>query len=428
MKNIALLLIVFFLGIFAYLQQEKKLFSSADRLNLEQNVESISYRHGEMVRSRTGFQFKDFAYPLQHLKIEALIKDFNQLRLIKKIEVSEVQLKSFFPDEKNLFKINDIELRLGDKVPGSAQFYFSVKKNQQTEYYIAAYELPKTDQTYMLSEEDKYAYVWGLFNFPRVEWYDKKFIQNIVGNILRIDLNHYSKKAFSVSFREMKTIPGAYSGIELNLEKIKEFQSMLAATAFKEINLKDESLKKPVAELTLEANSMQKKLKLYEEFKGQKGQFASFDLDQYVYSLDEKNAKIFYFNNSDFWLKTPLPQEIKKSSKFSLELSDDDKNYQAFKIDEATTPTENVSELIRLFLGIAPYEEAERISDLATNYKDDLLFKREKGLYCKIFDQKYYLVVHKDEILLASLQDRYVLHYYIRGERRFIHTKLSDYK
>lgn len=423
-KNIILVVVVFLLGIFAYLQQEKKFFSATDKLNLNSNVQTVSYRYGDLILGRSGFQFKDFPYPLQNEKIEALIMDLNQIRLIKKINVSAQDLKNFFPDENNFFKLDTVEIKLGDKVPGSAQFYLSVNRGKGIEYYIAAYELPKSDQTYVLSEEDKFTYIWGIFNYPRLEWYDKNFIKNVVGNILRIDFNHYSKKPFSLSFRDYKTIPATYNGIDLNLEKVKEFQNQLLNTTFNDVGTKDPTLKNAIAELTFEANGMEKKLQLFTEFKGQKGSFVNFTNDQYVYTLDEKNAKIFYFNLSDFWLKMPLSAELKKSSRFSLELSEDDKNYKFFKIDEQVSPSENLSEVVRLFLAIAPYEEADRISDLS---KDDLIFKRDKGLFCKIFDKKYFLVVHKDEILLASLQDRYVLHYYIRGERRPIRTKLIEY-
>lgn len=428
-KNIILLLLVFLLGVLAYLQQELKFFSPSDQLNLSSNVESISYRHGELVLGRNGYQFKDFPYPLQNEKIEALIKDLNQIRLLKTIEIKSEELKNFFPDENNFFVIDKTEIRLGDKVPGSAQFYFSVKRDSKIQYYIATYELPKTDQTYMLSEDDKFVYIWGIFNFPRMEWYDKNFIKNKIGTVLRVDSNHYSKKPFSLSFRDSKVLPESFKGIAVNKEKMKEYQGQLLNTVFKEITVTDQSLQKPVADLSFETNGMQKKLKLYSEFKAEPGYYAQFENDQYVYSLDENNAKIFYANQSDFWIKTPLPRELKKASRFSLELSQDDKNYKLFTIneDEKVSPSENVNEMIRLFLGIAPYEEADRVSDLAKDYKEDLIFKRGKGLYCRINQQKFYLTVHKDEILLASLHDRYILHYYIRGDRRPLSTLLAEY-
>lgn len=420
-KNLILLLLVFLLGIFAYLQQEKKFFSASDQLNLNTNVSYIRYRLGEMIQGRNGLQFKDFSYPLQMEKIEALIKDLNQIRLLKSIEIPAANVSNFFPDENNFFIIGDTEIHLGDKVPGSSQFYFSVKKNGTSKFYIAAYEIPKTDQTYMLSEEEKFAYVWGIFNFPRIEWYNKNFIATMVSPILRVDLNHFSKKAFSINFREGKITPESFRGMAVNLEKIKEFREQLLSTIFKEIDQDDSSLKKAVAEIILESNGKQKKLVLFSEFKGKNGQFAQFDKESLVYALDENNAKIFYVNQSDFWLKTPLPLELKKAAKFSLELSRDDKTYTSYVIDEKQTPSENINEIIRIFLGIAPYEEADRVSDLT---KDDLLFKRGQGLYCKVGGQKFYLTVNKDEILLGNLQEKHILHYYIRGGRRAISTDL----
>lgn len=416
-KNLILLLMVFLLGIFAYLQQEKRFFSASDQLNLSSNVSSIRYRFGEIIQGRNGLQFKDFIYPLQMEKIEALIKDLNQIRLVKAIDIPNDQLNNFFPDPENFFVINDTEIRLGDKVPGSSQFYLSVKKNAQLKFYIATYEIPKSDQTYMLSEEEKFAYVWGIFNYPRVEWYDKNFIHHTLSPILRVDINHYSKKPFSLNFREGKITPESFHGLSTNLQKVAEFQQQLVNTVFNEITVDGKSLKKPIAEMIFESNGKQKKLILFSEFKNKTGLFAQFENDSQVYTLDENNAKIFYVNQSDFWFKTPLPIEAKKAAKFTLNLSHDDKIYKDFTIDEKQVPAENVSEIIRIFLGITPYEEADRISDLA---KDDLIFKRGQGLYCKVGDKKFYLSVNKDEILLANLQEKHILHYYIRGGRRAI--------
>ncbi|MFZ4714140.1 MAG: hypothetical protein ACOYL6_10525 [Bacteriovoracaceae bacterium] len=423
-KNVTLFLILIGLLTFTYFFQEigfwnPKPKSLAKNLALTE-IDSLSFKDGN-INLKPSAIIEDLNFPADGGALARYLTALSYVAVKKEMKYDSQSFKNYFsPDAKRLrirkANLLEIELILGEKVPGEEAFYWLEKKGDETKLYIANYEeAMNSGESKYMSDGEKYQHIEQLLDISSTIFFQPElFSKSEMNSIVSLSYQDGEISAFTVPWNTKGNFDSVH-GLVWNHDKIKMCKDQL-------LGLKGQAIKNRIDSADLLANlefkfssGVTRKLKLFHEEKGEGGFYIEREGTSLWFQLPLGQEGCFLMTEQDYWkkslpLQTSQPLILLSKGK-KLELSE--------KAKES-------GPLFNLLFSKSPFNEADRLS--FTQKKEPLLL--QPGLNIEWGALKLFLTQKKDEILLMNKKDGYILHYYLTPERKKLNMSFEekDYK
>lgn len=439
-KNLLLFLVLVLVIIFTYFFQEKKFFNTSeypkDLIEIT-DFKTVMLSGLTFKKDHNEFSTTQFNYPLNQDTITNTINSLKFIKLIKPIP-SEIDSSHFFPTNNVLsITIDNLMITLGTKVLDGQEFYIKMSQNKIEKSFIAMLEIPVANspdetgqETYYQKESDKYEAVVKLFSPKLNEFYEKKILYDLnINTLSELTFNNPSKKEFKIDTLKKALNPRPQFNFLQNDERIlKVIHEIMALTA-QNISLEKKPFKNLVSKIIFKSlNNQEISLELYKNWGDRQGYFVKRSDKDFAYELASISINHFFLNYQDLWLKNiskfneqrlgaaldfKIGKNLNQMFKFHAPVSS---KFTISPIDHNLKfNLELVQDLLIIALGIAPFNEGDRISDFAID--DKSVFSRD-GVYVEIGDTKLFICKFNEDIQVINLTGRYRIHYYLVEGRK----------
>lgn len=398
-----------------------------------------------VVKKGENYFAADNGLKLSPKKLEEFMKILSGLK-IKKIltpEESKGIDRGFYIPNNDLFlnfhfKNGNLKFNLGKKLDYDQTFYMEVTRGNFSQLMIVADESPdpnvyQSDEEYRRSEF-KYQRLQMLFYLTNVFFYETRLFADFAYtedkiNFKQIEIATFRNKKFTLDFEKSETIPPIYRGLNYFdqnwVEFLRNLHNIEAKTIYYPYNAN--KLDEALSVFNIEdRNGKKYSLEVYKKYGSLPGYFLKTSFNQILYELRAEEAKYFFVNVQDFWLKRIYPE----NSEYEFQLTFVKEANQSFKINVSDKDIFNASvagkkvKLIELKKLIDFFKmHSDHVSEL-TLKPTELVGKMVMKLY--FANRNIGVILEENDVLVVDLDNGLMLHHYVGSSIPFS-IKSQDY-
>lgn len=357
---------------------------------------------------------------LSHNSFKLIEKKLSEIKKIKEVAGDP---KTFFPHPVS-FEINHVNWNIGDLSLDKQSFYIS----RGDKIYLAYIEGESTHLTQdeseiesiklnelvsVLSKKEKDLLETQLFRFyPSLPM--EKVLLSVEGHL-----------PFELNFEKNETLPAPIQGVSVHRDLRGKFHSLLTQINFKEEVPYSEKLKfKKLGVVSFVSGKSTVKWELW--LTGDKS------ADSVIIDPDQKRSflmiggtlRIFFVGIQDYWDKKVIPQENFVSfTRLETNLTEGSKSARVTVINREPMEFEargykvdpiKMEELIQLIFNLGPRDQADRVSNLSSSEKKQLL----TGTHLRIDVMGQELIIWRksQEVIVANLTQGFKAHFNMPNE------------
>lgn len=387
----------------------------------------------------------DNGLALSPKKLEEFMKILSGLKIKKILSPEETKGidRSFYIPNNDLFlnfqfKNGGLKFNLGKKLDYDQTFYMEVTRGNFSQLMIVADESPdpnvyQSDEEYRRSEF-KYQRLQMLFYLTNVFFYETRLFSEFHYaedkiNFKQIEIATFRNKKFSLNFEKSETVPPVYKGLSYFdqnwVEFLRSLQNVEAKTIYYPFNAN--KLDEALSVFNIEDRTGKKySLEVYKKYGSLPGYFLKTSFNNILYELRTEDAKFFFVNVQDFWLKRIYPDnpdyefELKftKEAIPSIKFSVSDKDiFNASAVGKKVKLIE-LKKLIDFFK-----MHSDHVSEL-TDKPTELVGKMVMKLY--FANRNIGVILDENDVLVVDLDNGLALHHYVGSSIPFS-IKSLDY-
>lgn len=387
----------------------------------------------------------DNGLKLSPKKLEEFMKILSGLKIKKILSPEETKGidRSFYIPNNDLFlsfhfKNGDLKFNLGKKLDYDQTFYMEVTRGNFSQLMIVADESPdpnvyQSDEEYRRSEF-KYQRLQMLFYLTNVFFYETRLFTDFQYtedkiNFKQIEIATFRNKKFTLNFEKSETIPPVYKGLNYFdqnwVEFLRTLNNIEAKTIFYPYNTN--KLDEALSVFNIEdRNGKKYTLEVYKKYGSLPGYFLKTSFNNILYELRAEEAKYFFVNVQDFWLKRIYPE----NSEYEFDLAFPKEGNKSFKITVSDKDIFNASAVGKKIKLI----ELKKLIDFFKMHSDHVSESVDKptNLVGKMVMKLYFanrnigVILEENDVLVVDLDNGLTLHHYVGSSIPFS-IKSQDY-
>lgn len=424
-KNLSLFAVLVVLLVGTYFFQEKRVENERIEkrekdLLIKEEITYLKLPHVEAHKKNGQWWSGDKL--LSHNTFKQIEKKLQELKKVKTVEESG-EWKSFFPNPFTIV-INGTTWTIGDMTLDKSSFYLAKDK----EIYLAFIEGESTQLTTredeiesiklnelvtLLSKSEKDLQETQLFRFyPSLP-------------MERVAIQSEGRLPYELDFKKNETIPPPVKGVKAHDDLRGKFFSLLTQATLKQEIPYSEKLKfrkMGAVDFSDEGKTMKWELWLIGD---KKADAVIIDPDlKRAFSVVGGTMKLYFTDIQDYWDKKVIPQEYfrpftridasfiqgEKSAKVTI-INKEPLEFESkgFKVDQA-----KMDELIQYLFNLGPKSQADRVSNLSSSERKDLL--SGDHMRVEIMGQDLILWRKQEELIVANLTQGFKAHFGVLDE------------
>lgn len=374
-----------------------------------------------------------------------ILSTLRAVKILDPIEVAKVGKNHYIPDDAFSltfsFERGNIVFRLGHKLEFDQSFYMEVIKNGESSVVVVndispdpgAYE---NEEDYKKSDA-KYKRLQVVFLLTNKYFQDTEILRSLKYdkeekiNFESVTVQTFRNKKFTVNFKKLITDPAPLKGIGYFEENWLSFHAFL--TNLNAQSVVEGGKKELLNEILSRFDVVDRKgvkywLEVYKNYSGRSGYFLVSSLNSLVFELRPEDAKHFFVNVQDFWLKKiGLTEKM-----YNLDISFYDgrqnkvrvEDKQLFKVELLET---NKAKSVRVleFKKLIDFfkNQGDHVSDLDEKPSDIL----KESVLKVVFNNKIFnVILRENEAIVVDFENKIKIHYYVGSELPFS-IKYDDY-
>ncbi|MBT6325797.1 MAG: hypothetical protein HOJ35_07495, partial [Bdellovibrionales bacterium] len=351
-----------------------------------------------------------------------------------------VPLEFYFPEGSRTVEFingNNINrVTIGNKLRYDRYFYLRYKQNNLEKIYLAYVDQPllqmSSNNEYRLREK-QFNNLLEILKVNEAFYYSRLLFNGVNAQVNQVKIRNFRSKDLLIDLMKLKTIPEIFNDLNYDQNKISSFKQGLLSLEAEEVFLIENLsvLGNKISEIRVTFQDKVKTISLYRKFNELSGYFAVFDNENILYELEGENAKIFFVNVQDFWVKsiwkTLNNDKSTDSISFSFNFFNESTSLLKAQLNDEFK-IENLTNYDLVPSNISFYQlfdllkvSADYVSPLdKVDIFDEYIFK------INIFNIDLYLVMQKGEFIFIIEQLKLKFHYYSSNIPK-IALELSDY-
>ncbi len=439
MKNLSLaFIVILLLGVTyftqEYLPQKEKIKQHLQTRAIElRDFKKIELPHFSLIQEKDGPRILNYQFPISEEKTKTFTEALNQIRVLRKVDadVSDPLVLNEYLG-KNPIKFNItydsevVSFTLGEKPSLTGSFYILREKYYLKELLLCADETVINEIA--RSEEDlelrKFYRFYQMINSVPIDFVNKKiFTESFFKDLSTIEVSNNQKHYYQIHYFSKTTTPAALKGIKYNIRFFHQFLKQLKEMELINIYEDKSKLKKLNATLLLNENQ---KIELFSYYENQEGHYLTYSDSPFVYEIQEHQISLFFEDVQAFWLKNhDFASEIKTLDGLEFHIvffeSKSQRKYPIYVSDKEIfqilvkdkphwkTDKNKFLNIIKLIAGIDEFAQASHVEQYDAQFKTENKGYREFRI--EILGKKLDFYVKNLEMMVANLDDRYVLYY-----------------
>jgi hypothetical protein len=422
-RNLTLFGVFLVLLIATYFLQEKrveneKTHAQLENLLLKTEITHLKLPNVEAVKKNG--QWWAGSQLLSHNTFKQIEKKLSEIKKVKDISGDP---KSYFPHPISI-EVNHEKWVLGDLSLDKQSFYISKgdkiflayiegESTHLTQNELEIEGIKLNELVSFLSKKEKDLFENQLFRYyPQLPM--DKVLFSVEGSL-----------PFELDFKKNETVPPPIKGVSPHRELRGKFYSLLTQITLRQELPYSEKMKfKKMGELTFNNEKSSTKWQLW--LLGDK------NADSVIIDPVQKRAflmvggtlKIFFVGVQDYWDKKVIPQEYFVSfSRLESVFTQGEKSAKVTIINKEPFAFESrghkvqdlkMEELIQLIFNLGPKAQADRVSNLSSSEKKQLL--SESHLRIEVMDQELIIWRKTEEVIVANLTQGFKAHFTMLNE------------
>jgi len=423
-KNLTLLGVLIGLLIVTYFLQEKRiedLFVSSlqEGRIIEGEIKSLKLLHVEA--RKIGSEWRSETDLLSHNSFSLIEKKILELKEIKEIEGN---WESFFSDPVS-FEVNEKKITLGDMSFDKKGFYIGVQDKiflgfvdgGNTRLTQHEEELPRIKRDELISLISK------SYN-ELVENQLFRYFPELPMARALIQVEGYLD--FELDFINNRTLPPPVKGVEVHAELKEKFRSLLTQLTIRKIIRETNDIRfKKLGEISfLDEDEKSVTWELWQRNKESADAVIVSPGKKESFLMSGGTLKVFFVSLQDYWDKKVIPSsEFKSFIELSMIFREGDKEAHVkvinsepmeFKVKGYEIQKPKMVVLVSMILNLGQFDQAERVSELTTSERKQLL--AETNLQVAVFGVDLLLWRKEEELIVVNLTQRFKAHFNLTDE------------
>jgi hypothetical protein len=365
---------------------------------------------------------------LSHNSFEPVVKKLKSVSFIRDIQG---EWKTFFPHPLAI-KVNGVDWTFGELSLDRQSFYLAVgKKIMLADIQGESIELTRNeaDIAAIKYNELKSYFQKDLGELKETQLF--RFYKNLTAE--KVFIESEGRLGFELDFKKNTTTPAPIPGITVHDDIRNKFTTLLTQMNLREEIPFDEKLK--VQKLgVIEFIDGDKKIRWELWLRGKAA------ADSVIIDPDSKRAftmiggtlRAYFIQVQDYWDKkiiplskfkefTTLPVDFvqgKKTAKLLIQ----NREPLGFEVQGYKTQTDNLISFFQVILNLGPYDQADRVSQLSTTERKQVLSEDHLSLH--LLDQDLVVWRKAEEVIVVNLTQGFKAHFILSREN--ISTRFED--
>lgn len=326
-RNLILLFLAIGLGSFTYYYQElgdrqEREDEKNKGMLLDPTIlgELKAFRLPEVDITKQGDQylFPDSGELADERKVDwffSILSGIRSKRIISKEKWEESKRSEFFPNDNEemtfIFENGRVTFLLGKKLEFDRSFYIEVKNGDKVSQ-VVAFDSGPLDTVYEKQDghraDHHFRRFQSLFYLSKEFFRDYRFFRHWMNkkwSLLEVAVDSNRNIAYSIDFPKAKTSPKVPFFLSLKKDVVLAFEKRIALLEGKSYAAKEDQdfFEEPLSTMKINSTLGAATLTLLRSKRDKEAYFIKSSLDEFIYKIDEKTAKVLFLNIQDFWSK-----------------------------------------------------------------------------------------------------------------------------